>query len=216
MQIWVLFGAVSVALNLLMALLWIFHSKKKKSKLEELTNALDSMRSNFHAFFNSPTIGIFTGKIGQVAATLNSNLLTMLGIEGTSEFHPFGFLVSQIQEKQLLETGRCGPIEVEVTGKGGHKINLSVTIVSNSGMDGNCIGIVIDVTKLFDVKRQLSKSLERFRALADGSPVGIWNVKRDGQTVYINPAMTALLELESPFELMNSDTRWHDFLPERV
>jgi len=52
-----------------------------------------------------------------------------------------------------------------------------------------------------ETERALKKSEERYRALAENSKVGFWQTTLDGYTLYINPAMCRMLEIEGPEEL---------------
>ncbi|HKP94285.1 MAG TPA: PAS domain-containing protein [Fibrobacteria bacterium] len=63
----------------------------------------------------------------------------------------------------------------------------------------------------YQTKLELQRSEIRYRALADGSPVGIWHIHIDGRTIYMNPAMAASLELDGPADLMGSQTTYHEF-----
>lgn len=59
----------------------------------------------------------------------------------------------------------------------------------------------------------LAESEQRYRALAENSPVGIWHITESGETVYVNPAMREILEAgeSEPME----GVRYHRFfLPE--
>lgn len=47
----------------------------------------------------------------------------------------------------------------------------------------------------------LRASEQRFRALAGSSGNGIWQITPDGMTLYVNPLMCAMLEIDSPDEL---------------
>lgn len=47
----------------------------------------------------------------------------------------------------------------------------------------------------------LAHSEERYRALAEASPMGIWHVDPEGFTIYVNPAMRGMLEIEHDAEL---------------
>jgi diguanylate cyclase (GGDEF)-like protein/PAS domain S-box-containing protein len=50
-------------------------------------------------------------------------------------------------------------------------------------------------------EQALSASERRYRALAENSAVGIWHITPDGYTIYVNPAMQEMLEVESPADL---------------
>jgi PAS domain S-box-containing protein len=60
-----------------------------------------------------------------------------------------------------------------------------------------------------DRTRKLKESEERYRALAENSMVGFWQTTLDGHTIYINPAMCKMLEVENPNELRGKT--YHSF-----
>ncbi|MFI5281038.1 MAG: PAS domain-containing protein, partial [Gemmatimonadales bacterium] len=61
----------------------------------------------------------------------------------------------------------------------------------------------------------LAASEARYRALAQSGAAGVWHVSTDGRTLYANPAMCRLLEVEGPEELAGH--HYHEFYsPESV
>jgi two-component system, cell cycle sensor histidine kinase and response regulator CckA len=62
-----------------------------------------------------------------------------------------------------------------------------------------------------DAQLDLQRSEMRYRALADSSPVGIWHLHPDGRTLYLNSAMSEILELEAPGELIGTGQTFHAF-----
>jgi two-component system, cell cycle sensor histidine kinase and response regulator CckA len=83
--------------------------------------------------------------------------------------------------------------------------------------DGHAVrvaGIHIDLTELKTAQAALARSEERYRRLADHGAMGIWEVAREsGETVFANPAMCRMLEVDSPEELQGTDFRTF-FTPE--
>jgi len=63
------------------------------------------------------------------------------------------------------------------------------------------------------VEEALRASEERYRSLSENSIVGIWQIAPDGKTIYVNPAMKSLLELESEKDL--EGLTYHDFFTEK-
>ena len=62
-----------------------------------------------------------------------------------------------------------------------------------------------------EARLELQRSETRYRALAESSPVGIWQIRPDGGTIYLNPAMSGILELDGPGDLMGSGASFQEF-----
>jgi PAS domain S-box-containing protein len=63
------------------------------------------------------------------------------------------------------------------------------------------IEVTLEITKLKNAEALLRESEQRYRSLAESSLVGIWQITLDGYTLYVNPAMCRMLEIEDPEEL---------------
>ena len=65
----------------------------------------------------------------------------------------------------------------------------------------------IKIGQLQGARSTLKKSEIRYRALAENSIVGIWQTTLDGYTLYINPAMCEMLEIDGPEALQGKTYR---------
>jgi diguanylate cyclase len=79
--------------------------------------------------------------------------------------------------------------------------NRWVRVVKQRTPSGAIAGIGIDITELKNRDQALAESEERFRTLTETVPVGIWQLDPEGQTLYANPAMCALLQVKTASEL---------------
>ena len=59
--------------------------------------------------------------------------------------------------------------------------------------NGGVAGFAMDITELVEQRAALTASQARFQALAETVPVGIWQIDREGRTVYANARLLALL-----------------------
>ena len=64
-----------------------------------------------------------------------------------------------------------------------------------------CLGLTVDVSEQKRTEAALRGSEERYRRLADSSPVGIWHVDVRGFTIYVNQKMCDLLQISGIDEL---------------
>ena len=70
--------------------------------------------------------------------------------------------------------------------------------------EGRVVALIMvstDIGERLRTEAALRDSEQRYRALAEASAVGIWHVDLQGTTIYVNPALCALIELDSPDDL---------------
>jgi PAS domain S-box-containing protein len=78
--------------------------------------------------------------------------------------------------------------------------NIITPIRTENNITG-ILGIVVDISELKKTEEALRERETQYRTLAENSQVGFWHIKIDGHTIYINPAMCSMLEIENPEEL---------------
>jgi PAS domain S-box-containing protein len=90
-----------------------------------------------------------------------------------------------------------------------HKKNKKQLLQELEDLRERAAGLKEIEAKYQSAQKTLQESEARYRALVDSSPAGIWNITPDGATIYLNPAMCALLEIGGPEELIGRT--YHDF-----
>jgi PAS domain S-box-containing protein len=83
----------------------------------------------------------------------------------------------------------------------GRTLQAHVEPLLEAGQVVGAIGIALDVTERKRAEHDLVASEARYRVITEISAAGIWQIGPDGHTVYANPSMCALLELDGPEEL---------------
>lgn len=65
-------------------------------------------------------------------------------------------------------------------------VNNSVSVVSDSNGEKFITAVAIDITDQINNRQMLEESEERFRSMADASPVMIWTLDAEGNSTYYN------------------------------
>ncbi len=117
-------------------------------------------------------------------------------------------------DREIMASGRTHLYEneAETTGPGGKARTYLTTKDPMRDAAGNVVGLVgisRDITDRKRMENALRDSEQRYRAQFESSAVGIWQATPAGQTVYANPAMCALLEVESVADLAGAT--YHEF-----
>jgi len=114
--------------------------------------------------------------------------------------------------KSVHERGEgIGPMQWDYHKRDGSTGTLLSTITPFPYPDGTPRFLCIDVDITENRKNELAlrESEQRFRTLAETSLVGLWQITPEGHTIYINPALLRMLEVDSS-EAMAAFT-YHEF-----
>ena len=107
-------------------------------------------------------------------------------VERFSRFKSAG-RVSRAAFELIRKDGRVVPIELNGT---------IATDEDGSFQRTHCI--FMDVSERQEAERRLSESERRYRTLVELAHEGVWQIDQDAVTVYVNPAMAAMLGYEAP------------------
>lgn len=110
--------------------------------------------------------------------------------------------------------GNSGSLEFELISLRGNRRWMETHAVpiryGDSKGKSAALAITYDITERRKSENALRESESRYRALSETNPVGIWQITREGYTIYINPTMCSMIEIESPQELEGKT--YHEFV----
>ncbi|MGD2030523.1 MAG: PAS domain-containing protein [Desulfobacterales bacterium] len=105
---------------------------------------------------------------------------------------------------EAMKTGQVQEVQ-KTTPDGRSWFNIGCPVKDDKNTITGGVEVSLDITELKKAEVFLRESEERYRSLAENSLVGIWQITLDGYTIYINPAMCRMLEIENP-EVLNGKT----------
>jgi PAS domain S-box-containing protein len=182
-----------------------------EQRVKKLTDELferDQMGKEVERIFNFSMDMIGSGNLEGYFTKINSSYGKILGYSKKEILErPFiKFVHDDDVEKTrqaLIDAGK-GKKEIYIENRykckdGSYKwIEWKVLVIVK---ENKFIAVGRDVVERKQTEEALKKSEKRYRAIAENSRVGFWQVTSDGQTIYVNPAMCRLLEIEDPQEL---------------
>jgi PAS domain S-box-containing protein len=164
---------------------------------------LRASEERYRALAEHSPVGIWQVNTDGYTVYANPAMRTLLEIGEQDEIaglHHDNFLIldqaAREQVSALREQGVSSSYETKLKGIHGAIRDVIVfgsPILSADGSLQGTIGTVLDITDRRHIEEELRASEERHRALAEHSPVGIWQIGPNGNTLYANPAMLALL-----------------------
>ena len=110
---------------------------------------------------------------------------------------------------RMKRTGACPPFQKEYICKNGKRLPILLCAAMLPQSEHEGVAFALDLTEQRLAEAALRESEQRFRTLAENSSVGFWRITPEGQTLYINPAMCRMIEIDGPDELQ--DRKHTDF-----
>ncbi|GAB4402016.1 MAG: hypothetical protein Kow00123_11880 [Anaerolineales bacterium] len=178
---------------------------------KQMENALRASEATLRSIFNAAPIGMGL-VVNRTLLQVNKSLCDMLGyapeeLVGKSarvlypsdeEFDRVG----RDKYAQIHERG-IGTVETQFRCKNGEvrDIWLSSAAIDLSDLSKGVTFTAMDITERKRTERALRESEERYRALVNLSPDGIW-VHRHGEVLFTNEAAAAMFGAKSPEDLI--------------
>ncbi len=78
---------------------------------------------------------------------------------------------------------------------------LSDIVTDKKGQPSIIVTACENITERKRAEKLLQEGEKRFRALVENTPIGVWQDDAENKTVYVNPAMCRMLEIDNPHDV---------------
>jgi len=189
------------------------HAVRITGILQDVTaehHAADRLRKSeerLSAIFAKAGVGLSEISLEGRFLTVNDELCRMLGrsreqlLEASIRdvTHPDDFPRSLLLLQRLIETGNPASVDKRCMRPDGTVVWVSSGLTrldDERGKPRTVLAVIFDLTKRKQAEEKLRESEQRFRALAESSPVLIWQLDPEGNSVYMNPRYTQLVAVD--------------------
>lgn len=184
-----------------------FSEERYRSTVDFLDDALHVIDKNLNIILINKKLLEWLERFGLEKDVIQKNI-----------FQVYPFLSDKVREEYELVFKTGKPIKTEESIRIDGEEVLTETKkmpVFEGGNVVKVITIIRDITKHKRIEQEIRESEYRYKTLTESSGVGIWHITLDGYTIYLNPAMCAMLEIEKQEEL-NGMTYHSFFTPESL
>lgn len=177
------------------------HQIELEEQAEELRQSQDrarEARDRYRDLYDHAPVGYLTMKRDSLIIEANLTAARLLGVSRTqlvnSRLNKMIAPDSQddfyFHTRRTIETGRDEKCDVMISGKDGKQLYVQLTsvVISSGEREAVIRTTMTDITKRKKVEETLKESEERFRIMADSSPLMIWVHDTDGNIQFVNVA----------------------------
>ncbi|MEK6572171.1 MAG: PAS domain S-box protein, partial [Bacteroidota bacterium] len=168
--------------------------------------ALHESETKYRQLIEQATDGIFIADQGGRLLLVNPKSCEMLGYTSDEllrlnilDTYPVDERNLAVQRMREVRTGKTLQFERRMRRKEGTFIPVEVSL--GLRLDGTFQGIVRDITERSRAEEALKESEKKYRALVDNAIVGVYKTNLKGEILYVNEALSSMLEFKSPEEL---------------
>ena len=167
---------------------------------------LSQVRGPIHELADSNIIGIvFAKRVGPIIDA-NDEFLRTVGytrddlaagkLNWVDMTPPEWSVVTRLARKQMDETGKAAPFEMEFFRKDGSRVPILIGVVALQQSDLDGLSFVLDLTERKQAERDMDRLMvERF-AMLDSVGDGIYGLDKDARCTFINAAGVRMLGYE--------------------
>ncbi len=190
------------------------HAMEAAQERDQATEALRAREQHYATIFRAGPMGICTTRFSDgLMVDVNQAFLDLFGYTREEMIghttRELNMWVGAEERKEvtgrLSLQGRIPSFELQVRKKSGQiGVILASTELVDIGGERYMLSMFSDITERKCAEAALRESEERFRALVDGAPEGIF-VQSGGHFLFLNPAMVALLGAARAEDLLGTE-----------
>ena len=175
----------------------VFSLVNETTSRVQAEKALLESQSHMSAIFEHAKVGLselspegtFLRVNGELCGMLGRTRETLLSARISDVTHPDDLPNSLAAIGRMMETGQPVTVDKRYVRPDGSLVwaRSSLSLLNHTGGPRTILAVTVDLTQRKHTEQALAENEARFRALAEASPVLIWQLDTEGNAVYLNP-----------------------------
>ena len=183
-------------------------------EITEYKNIVEHLRTSeklYRELIDNALIGVYSTKVSGEIVFVNQYICEIFEYESRAELYSSNvrnwYKDTEVRDefiKKLQKVGAVEASEIEVLTNTGKEITILIT----GTLMGDVIsGMILDITERKKISKALKKSEQKYKAVFEFAPIGIYHSKIDGTITMANNKFAEIMGYDSVDDILNANIK---------